>query len=267
MAWAILNYVHMAVMSAVTLFSFINLAIAAHTITVTGSSHTFTFKDGSGQTITLTEGSDPRVQDFQALSIAAAVLTIISLPVFLVVRFLRSKSFLTMNVVEVPVCGFLSILWMANSIVMTGWATRLKFSTFGCGWSYWTSEESSFCSEFTAVEAFSFLNWISLFGYTAFVIILCLIGKSRGNNVWLTGANSTEYFAHSKPMNYQMTLPQEMHRPQFTGQSQVSMQQPQYTGQPQYQPQPIQMHGQMMYTPTGTPPVRSYSPAPGHAQV
>ncbi|KAL0568006.1 hypothetical protein V5O48_013990 [Marasmius crinis-equi] len=248
MAWAILNYVRMGVMGAVTLFSFINLAIAAHTISITG-------------------GSRFGVKDYQGLSIAAAVLTIVSLPVFLVVGFLRSKSFLTMNVVEIPVCGFLAILWMANGIVMSEWATLFGYSAVGCGWPGWTSGESSFCSEFTAVEAFSFLNWIILFGYVAFVIILCLIGKSRGNSVWLVGANDAEYFAHNKPTNHQMTPPQQMHQPQFTGQSQVPVQQPQYTGQPQYQPQPIQTHGQMMYTPTGTPPVQPYSPAPGHAQV
>ncbi|KAK1224907.1 hypothetical protein PQX77_012146 [Marasmius sp. AFHP31] len=248
----------MGVMGTVTLFSFICLALAAH-ITYIYSNERVRVKD---------------FQNFQGLSIAASILTLVSVPVFLVVGFLRKGSFLTMNVVEVPVCGFLAVLWMANGILMSGWASLLTYAQFGCFQARFNRSQSSFCSEFTAVEAFSFLNWILLFAYIAFVIVVCLIGKSRGNNVWLVGANDAEYFAHNKKnSNVMMTPPQQMHQPQYTGQMQ---QQPQFTGQPQqqqmmqqpqYQPQQIQQQGQMMYNPAGSPPAQRYSPAPVHPQV
>ncbi|KAL0058888.1 hypothetical protein AAF712_014401 [Marasmius tenuissimus] len=257
MAWALMNFGRMGVMGAVTLFSFICLALSAHITYITTSERA-------------------RLADFQGLSIAASVLTLVSVPVFLVVGFLRKGSFMTMNVVEVPVCAFLAVLWMANGILMSQWASVIGYAEVGCGWAGWTRGQSGFCSEFTAVEAFSFLNWILLFAYIAFVIVVCLIGKSRGNNVWLVGANDAEYFAHNKQNNnHMMTPPQQMHQPQYTGQMQ---QQPQFTGQPQhqqqqmmqqpqYQPQQIQQQGQMMYNSAGTPPVQGYSPAPVHAQV
>ncbi|KAJ8090882.1 hypothetical protein PM082_024804 [Marasmius tenuissimus] len=224
MAWALMNFGRMGVMGAVILFSFICLALSAHITDRTTS------EDARQALADIQEAA--RLADFRGLSIAASVLTLVSVPVFFMVGFLRKGSFLTMNVIEVPVCAFLAVLWMANGILISQWDSTLRFAENGCG-------VSRFCSEVTAVEAFSHLNWILLFAYIAFVIVVCLVGKSRGNNVWLVGANDAEYFAHNKHnYNHMMTPPHQM-----------------------------QQQGKMMYNPAGTPPVKGYSPPPVRAQV
>ncbi|KAL0060442.1 hypothetical protein AAF712_012764 [Marasmius tenuissimus] len=212
----------MGVMGAVILFSFICLVLSAHITDITTSGH-----------------GRPIPVNFRGRSIAASVLTLVSVPVFFVVGFLRKGSFLTMNVIEVPVCAFLAVLWMANGILISQWDSASDFAKDGCSSASLTPKDSGTCSEITAVMAFSFLNWILLFAYIAFIIVVCLIGKSRGNNVWLVGANDAEYFAHNKQnYNHMMTPPHQM-----------------------------QQQGKMMYNPAGPPLVKGHSPPPVYPQV
>ncbi|KAF9257026.1 hypothetical protein L218DRAFT_1006658 [Marasmius fiardii PR-910] len=96
-----------------------------------------------------------------------------------------------MNVIEVPVLVFLTIMWLANAglryadiAAYVPSASRLLF----------ISLEQPVYSELRAAEGLSFLNWLILMSYTIGTIILCLIGKSRGNNVWLVGATEVDYF-------------------------------------------------------------------------
>ncbi|KAG7087001.1 hypothetical protein E1B28_012980 [Marasmius oreades] len=244
----IISIARMAVLGIATLFSFVTIALAGHMRSVTG---------------------EFIVYDFQNLSIAVAVLTIISVPVFFVIGFLRKGSWFTMNVVEVPVLGFLSILWLANAILYSEWDS-VFYASLQCSSSGLSAADQTFCGEFRAVEALSFITWIALFGYAAATIVFCLIGKSRGNNVWLVDISAVDYFTYNKNPGGSFTG-----QPQYTGNSvpthttgqtmgtQYTGQQPQMgyvqpVGQPQFQQAPAQ--GQMY------PPQHSSSP-PVHAQV
>ncbi|KAG7096207.1 hypothetical protein E1B28_003658 [Marasmius oreades] len=137
------------------------------------------------------------VYDFENLSIAVAVLTIILVPVFLVVGFLRKNSWFTMNIIEVPVLDFLSILWLANRILYTEWDSVL-YASLQCSSNCLSTTGQTFCGEFRAIKALLFITWITLFGYAATTIVFCLIGKSRGNNVWLVDMSAADYFTWNK---------------------------------------------------------------------
>ncbi|KAF9256089.1 hypothetical protein L218DRAFT_1007833 [Marasmius fiardii PR-910] len=202
------------------------------------------------------------VYDFEQLSIAVAVLTILSAPAFLVIGLLRKGSILTMNVVEIPVLGFLSILWLANAALYAEWDTIFSAT---CSARILAAGDRTFCGEFHAVEALSFITWIALLGYVGTTIILCIIGKNRGNDVWMIGAQEADYFtfkhntqAAAQPQYTGSTVPA-----QYTGQS-VPMQQ-QYSGQ--QQPQQM-VYGQPQPQQVPVQPQMAYSPPPqGHAQV
>ncbi|KAG7085292.1 hypothetical protein E1B28_013833 [Marasmius oreades] len=252
MIWSIISIARIVVLGIAILFSFVTIALAGHMYSVTGA---------------------VIVYDFENLAIAIAVLTIISAPVFLVVGLLRKGSWFTMNVVEVPVLGFLSIIWLANGILYTEWDSIL-YATLQCNSDRLSAIGQTFCREFKAVEAFSFITWIALFGYAAATIVFCLIGKSRGNNVWLVDASAADYFTWKKnpqrdasfmsQPQYTGTIPT-----QFTGQTmgtQYTGQQPQMgyvqpVVQPQFQQSQASVQGQTLY-----PPQHSSSP-PVHAQV
>ncbi|KAF9256958.1 hypothetical protein L218DRAFT_805057, partial [Marasmius fiardii PR-910] len=156
-----------------SMFSVATLGLAAH------------------MTSTVVEGR-VAVDDFEGLAIAVSALTILCLPVFRIVGALRKKALITSNVVEVPVLGCLSIIWLANGALYADLEGKFYPSGFACNQIIYPILQT-FCSEFRAVEALSFLTWIFLMGYVIVVIILCLVGKSRGNDVWLVGASEADY--------------------------------------------------------------------------
>ncbi|KAF9257667.1 hypothetical protein L218DRAFT_825109, partial [Marasmius fiardii PR-910] len=124
----------------------------------------------------------------RGLGIAVSVLTILTIPVFLVVGSLGKKAWVTMNVVEIPVMGVLSIIWLANGALFAEVEALVYPSSISL-------IDQIFCSEYRAIEALSFLTWMTLMGYAIVIDILCIVGKSRGKNVWLIGASEADYFA------------------------------------------------------------------------
>ncbi|KAG7091638.1 hypothetical protein E1B28_010659 [Marasmius oreades] len=165
------------------------------------------------------------VYDFEGLGIAVSALTLLCVPVFLIVGFLRKGSWFTMNVVEVPVLGGLSIIWLATGSLYANWENQFYPPSFSCDSRYLTPYLQTFCSEFRAIEALSFIIWITLMIYAIVAIILCLVGKSRGNDVWLLGANEADYFTRRKHAGGPV-----MGQPQYAGQAP-----PQPVVQPQVQ--------------------------------
>ncbi|KAF9256960.1 hypothetical protein L218DRAFT_799286, partial [Marasmius fiardii PR-910] len=138
----------------------------------------------------------------QGLGIAASVMTIVSLSAFLIVGFLQKRAPLNMNVVEIPVMGFLTIIWLASA----GRYASLDLAFGDCDLFFFPKNQMV-CSELKAAEAFSFFNWIILGGYTGATIIMCLIGKHRGNDVWFVGANEVDYFTVQLTPQYTGQLP------------------------------------------------------------
>ncbi|KAF5367081.1 hypothetical protein D9758_003918 [Tetrapyrgos nigripes] len=130
------------------------------------------------------------VYDFQGLAIASAVLSLIGLAPLLVVGFLRKGAWINMNVVELPVIGFLWVFWFAEAILTTSWNWLYPD---GC-LARFNSITKTYCNELFAIEGLAFVVWIFLFAYIATMLIICLIGKSRGHAVWLVAADVPSYF-------------------------------------------------------------------------
>ncbi|THU99961.1 hypothetical protein K435DRAFT_964253 [Dendrothele bispora CBS 962.96] len=209
------------------------------------------------------------VYDFQGLAIASAVLSLLMLTPIVVIGFLRKGAWLNMNVVEIPVAGFLWVLWFALAILCTSWVPLLYPD--GCP-ARANSITKTFCSEFFAIEGLAFVVWIFLLAYVATMIVICIIGKSRGNTVWLVPADAPNYFEYdpnAKPttdmtgasMAYQTqpSYPPQQQQMQQQGyqQQQPPMMQQQYTGPQQqqgYAPQMQQQHTGYSHAPSSPAP-------------
>ncbi|KAK7047081.1 hypothetical protein VNI00_006741 [Paramarasmius palmivorus] len=247
MALSWISIARLAIFGLGLLFGFIVIAISGHMISI---SNTF----------------DRVTYDFEGLAVACGVFNLLTLPVFLVMGVLRRNTWLTMNVVELPVLGFLTVLWLAESILLTQWAA-IWYGSAGCGFRG-SATQKTFCQELSAVEGMSFVIWIFFFGYITTMIVLCIIGKSRGNDVWMVSAAEAKYFEHNAtaPQNKESMMMAPGVQPQYTGVPQQPTQQ-----QQMYSPAPTQGSGPMMYA----QPQQQYSPVPtpqhtgyaGQAQV
>jgi len=137
-----------------------------------------------------------------------------------------------MNVVEIPAVGFLWALWFSLAILCASAApllfpdgclpsfdrelvshqyARLQVPTYDplC----FSAVSRTFCIEFFLIESLAFVAWnlrmfifrfivqsfiklilLEVLAYIGIMIIICLIGKSRGHAVWLVSANTPVYF-------------------------------------------------------------------------
>ncbi|KAK0467847.1 uncharacterized protein EV420DRAFT_1501589 [Desarmillaria tabescens] len=181
---------------------------------------------------------------FAAMSIATACLTILTLPVMIAIDITRKGAFTSMVVVELSWLGVLWVLWLTSAALTADANTKTFVS--GCG--YINTEIDQACKEFNAIEAFGFLNWLILLGYTITLIVFAIIAANRGNNgVWTSSSTATDFFARGpgaysgantvapEKVNYAPAQPQPsvvQYPPQSP--SAYSAQQPQHTQQSSY---------------------------------
>jgi hypothetical protein len=156
-----------------------------------------------------TQDFDGSYFQFAALAIATAVLTLVSLPVFLIVDFVRTGAFTSMVVVELVWFSVLWVLWLS-----VGADTANVNSIFfpdGCGFII-RGVINTACHEFAAITAFGFLAWIALFAYVILLLVFAIIGQSKGQRVWTSSVKESNFLAPAAGAKYggypQATAPQ-----------------------------------------------------------
>ncbi|KAJ4472086.1 hypothetical protein J3R30DRAFT_1028009 [Lentinula aciculospora] len=206
---AFLPILRLIVLIATTVFAVIVLGISAH---LTSLSEEFL----GGYFV------------FAAMAIAAAALTMITLPAMIGIDFIRRGAFTSMVLVELVWVFVLWVLWISAA----GLTAQEQQSVFGEGNScnYVNTDLATACHEFSAIEAFSFLAWIVLMGYNITLLVYAIIGANRGNKTWtssvadglLTPRGDT---VPVTPMSTgggaapSMQYPPQQQQPQWTGQS------------------------------------------------
>ncbi|KAI0659638.1 hypothetical protein C8Q70DRAFT_889841, partial [Cubamyces menziesii] len=118
---------------------------------------------------------------FEALGIAVGALTMVSIPVMIAIDFLRTGAFTSMVVVELSWLSVLWVLWLATA-AQTADQTSVAFANCDFG----NVILNQVCNETHAIEAFSFLAWIVLMGYTILLLVVALINGSRGAPMWMS---------------------------------------------------------------------------------
>ncbi|RPD82660.1 hypothetical protein L226DRAFT_565216 [Lentinus tigrinus ALCF2SS1-7] len=123
------------------------------------------------------------------LSVATAVLALLTMPPMLVIDFLRSGAFTSMIVVELSWIGFLGVLFLA-----TGGAAAANASDFWVSCDTWTPALArTVCSETSAAAAFGFLGWIAVWTYTGTLLTMLIIQAQRGNYVWQQSVKEAKF--------------------------------------------------------------------------
>ncbi|KDQ65037.1 hypothetical protein JAAARDRAFT_28698 [Jaapia argillacea MUCL 33604] len=117
---------------------------------------------------------------FTPVAIAAAAVTLITLPIMIVVDMTRKGAFTSRVIVELVWLTILWVFWLSTASY-TAWADSVVLSPT-CD--YFNSIVQRGCNEWKTVMAFSFLIWLTLMGYTITLLIFAIIGANRGNAVW-----------------------------------------------------------------------------------
>jgi len=133
--------------------------------------------------------------EFAALGIATAALTIITLPIMIILEVLRpGVTFTSMIAVELSWLSILWVLWLATAAD----SAQAGQATFISGCDYIDSTVKAACQQTAGIQAFSFLNWIILMGYTILILVLSLIAHSRQHTgVWKSSVAQAPFFAPS----------------------------------------------------------------------
>ncbi|KAI0361735.1 hypothetical protein OH77DRAFT_1492716 [Trametes cingulata] len=171
-----LSIMRIAVLAWAILSSLVLLGVGAHALSVLGGvSNLPTFS-------------------WTGLSVATAVLTLVTLPAMLAIDFLRTGAFSSMIVVELAWFGFLGILFLATG------GTAADSAAFWGNCAQWSPPSvRTVCSETSAAAAFGFLAWLPLWGYTITLLVLLIMHANRGHYVWRTSVKEANFAAGVPP--------------------------------------------------------------------
>ncbi|KAG8821300.1 hypothetical protein FRC17_009880 [Serendipita sp. 399] len=129
---------------------------------------------------------------FPGFAVAVSVLTIISIAPILAIDWFRKGSFLCWVVVELGVSFVLWVLWLASASL----TTSSRLFTGDCGYfGYWYSDRfESFCRQYAAVQAFSWLIWLLFKAYAIVVLVLALLAAMKGHKrVWFSPTSDLSF--------------------------------------------------------------------------
>jgi hypothetical protein len=183
----------------------------------------------------------------------------------LIVDAVRQGAWTSMIIVEMATLTVIWPLWVATASVSASQSSPTALSTisvftFCSGYTDIDSSLSTACSEFKAVEAMSFLAFITLLIYTFLLLVFTLIASARGHSIWTKPVKGTNFFAPSvnPPEEPAPQMAAAQYPPNFAPQPQMyapgAVPQPIYPGYQPGSPMP-QFTGAPMMTPqfTGTP--------------
>ncbi|KAJ8597566.1 hypothetical protein M405DRAFT_723975, partial [Rhizopogon salebrosus TDB-379] len=132
---------------------------------------------------------------FSVLGIATALLTLLTIPVMLIVDFMRRGAFTSMIVVELVWLSIMWVLWVA-----TGGEAAYTFNYYfpaGCIYADVDPVANTYCNELQAVEAFAFLNFIIFLIYTCVLLAFSINASNNGRNVWNSSVKESTFLAPS----------------------------------------------------------------------
>lgn len=163
---------------------------------------------------------------FSALSLATAVLTLITLPVMIAVDFMRTGAFTSKIVVELVWLFFLWVLWIASA----GMSASAASTEVSGGCNYIDSDLNTACREISAITAFDFIIWFLLSAYMISLLVIAIRGHQNGAPVWSSSVK--EHSAGAGVPSEKQTYPTTTYVPAAT--------QPPAGGHPYNTPQPAQ---------------------------
>ncbi|KAI0651178.1 hypothetical protein C8Q79DRAFT_16869 [Trametes meyenii] len=245
-----LQYVRLIALSISALCGIIALSLAAHLLSITEK-----YFDG--------------YFNFEALSVAVGGLTMITVPIMIVIDFIRTGAVTSLVVVELVWLSILWVLWIAAAALTVN-QTGDAFAS--CD--FVSSVLSQACNETHALEGFAFLAWIDLMIYTVILVVVALVNGARGAPIWTSSIKQLPSViaprsAAGPTGGAGVVPPPQMGAaayPQPAPAAQYPMQQYQQPQQPYGTPTPPQGPGYAP-VPTGSPATVGGYSTTGHPQV
>ncbi|KAM5535372.1 hypothetical protein V8D89_010894 [Ganoderma adspersum] len=165
------------------------------------------------------------------LSVATAVLALLTLPAMLVIDLLRSGAFTSMIVVDLAWIGFLGVLFLAS-----GGAAADNAANFWVTCSDWNPALArTVCSETSAAAAFGLLGWLGLWAYQITLLVILIIQANRGNYIWQRSVKETFPITGIPPVTPATTGETKPMAPNQYGYPPANVMTPQTTGYTQPQ--------------------------------
>ncbi|CUA70283.1 hypothetical protein RSOLAG22IIIB_00638 [Rhizoctonia solani] len=134
----------------------------------------------SGYWVSQLQGVATSFATSSSFSLAVSVITWAFMFPILLVSALRRGSFLSWVAIELGICGFLWVLWLASASYTTSMSAGI---TLNCDLAL-TTEAESVCRQYQAIQAFSWLNWLILFAYIVIAVIFAVKAMNKGQSVW-----------------------------------------------------------------------------------
>jgi len=127
--------------------------------------------------------------NFAALALASATISVVTLPVLLLVDILRNGAFTSMVVFELAWLFVLWVLWLATAAL----ATQFNQDVFDSNCSLVRVFFVAACHQEQTIVAFAYLIWLILMVYTIVLLVMAIIGSSRGNKTWTTSVKHANF--------------------------------------------------------------------------
>ncbi|CAE7233635.1 unnamed protein product [Rhizoctonia solani] len=134
----------------------------------------------SGSWVSQLQGVATSFATSSSFSLAVSVITWAFMFPILLVGALRRGSFLSWVAIELGICGFLWVLWLASASYTTSMSAGV---TLNCDLAL-SVEVESVCRQYQAIQAFSWLIWLILFAYAVLVIVFAVKAMNKGQSVW-----------------------------------------------------------------------------------
>jgi len=222
------NTIRLVIFAIILVFALILLGLNGHFLEVVNE---------------LTDGTTWLI--FNAIGVAVSVLTLVMMLPVLIIDRVRKGAFTSLVWFELVWTGALWVLWLAAAGDSAG---RILFATNCIAPRGFIDADlyQSACQQYQAIQAFSWLTWLLMFGYFVTLLTLASIQHaSKGNpRIWFSSVPDSDLFAPAKPA---AMLSQQQQQQGFAPQQQPvanqygapptaqPQQHPQYTGSPQPQ--------------------------------
>ncbi|KDQ08826.1 hypothetical protein BOTBODRAFT_555195 [Botryobasidium botryosum FD-172 SS1] len=181
---------------------------------------------------------------FNALGVAVSVITLITILPILIIDRARKGAFTSLVWFELVWTGILWVLWIAAAAESAGSIPFTSSCVAPRGFVGAAFYESA-CHQYQAIQAFSWLAWLLMFGYFITLLTLAVIQHaSKGNTrIWFSSVPDSDFFAPAQPSAMQpqqqafapQQQPMAAQHGQYGAPSTAQYQQPQYAGSPQPQ--------------------------------
>ncbi|CAG7848486.1 SubName: Full=Uncharacterized protein {ECO:0000313/EMBL:CCA66612.1} [Serendipita indica DSM 11827] len=127
---------------------------------------------------------------FPGFAVAVSVLTILAVVPMIVIDLLRRGALMSWVVVELPIMGILWVLWLSSAALSTSVGLFLG----DCSSFSFDSALESLCRQYSALQAFSWLNWLLVKTYVIVTLALAILALMKGHKrVWFSPVSDLSF--------------------------------------------------------------------------